>query len=164
MNKLLLMRHARAAWSQNEADQERSLSDRGRLEAQKMGQRLRDRQFNPLTLICSDALRARETAEIVGRLLGFDPQQIIRSDDLYLASPDMLISQIRTYANSRILMVVGHNPGLTGVVNRLASGRIDNMPTAAYALFEIGGDSFSAENLYPASIDFPANPGDPFAA
>ncbi len=164
MNKLLLMRHARAAWSQDEADQERSLSERGRLEAQQMGQRLRARRFDPLKLICSPALRARETAEIVGRLLGFDGRQIVRSDDLYLASPDTLISQIQTYAASGNLMVVGHNPGLTNLVNRLAAGRIDNMPTAAYALFEIGGGVFSAGNHYPASIDFPANPGDPFAA
>ncbi|MCH8930974.1 MAG: histidine phosphatase family protein, partial [Proteobacteria bacterium] len=36
MHRLLLMRHARAAWSQDEADQERSLGERGRLEAQQM--------------------------------------------------------------------------------------------------------------------------------
>ena len=164
MNKLLLMRHARADWPQDEADRVRSLSERGRLEEQQMGQRLRDRQFNPLTLICSTALRARETAEIVSRVLGFDAQQIVRTDDLYLASPDTLISQIRTHAASGNLMVVGHNPGLTSLVNRLAAGRIDNMPTAAYALFEIGGDIFNVASRYPASIDFPANPGDPFAA
>ncbi len=163
MHRLLLMRHARAAWSQDEADQERSLSERGRLEAQQMGQRLRARQFKPQTLICSPALRARETAEIVGRLLGFDAQQISRVDELYLASPDTLLSQIQTHADNQNLMVVSHNPGLTGLVNRLAAGRVDNMPTAAYALFEIG-NGFSTENLYPASIDFPANPGDPFAA
>ncbi len=164
MHRLLLMRHARAAWSQDEADQERSLSERGRLEAQQMGQRLCARQFKPRTLICSPASRAWETAEIVGRLLGFDAQQIIRVDELYLASPDTLISQIQTHADSQNLMVVGHNPGLTSVVNRLAAGRIDNMPTAAYAWFEIGGGVFSTNNPCPASIDFPANPGDPFAA
>ncbi|MCZ6716524.1 MAG: histidine phosphatase family protein [Gammaproteobacteria bacterium] len=164
MNKLLLLRHAKSSWSQNVADQERSLSKRGRKGARQMGQRLRDRQYNPSTLICSPALRARETAEIVGRLLDFDPEQIIWSDDLYLAGADTLIDQIQIHVASRNLMVVGHNPGLTNLVNRLASGRIDNMPTAAYALFEIGGGVFSAENSYPASIDFPANPGDPFAA
>lgn len=164
MNKLLLMRHARAAWSRDEADRERSLSERGRLEAQQMGQRLCARQFDPLTLICSPALRARETAEIVGRVLGFDAKQIVHSDALYLASPDTLISQIQAYADSQDLMVVGHNPGLTSLVNRLAAGRIDHMPTAAYALFEIGGGAISAGDHYPASIDFPANPGDPFAA
>lgn len=164
MHRLLLMRHARATWSQDEADQERGLSERGRLEAQQMGRRLSARQFKPQTLICSPALRARETAEIVGRLLGFDAQRIIHADALYLASPDTLISQIQAHPDSQDLMVVGHNPGLTGLVNRLAAGRIDNMPTAAYVWFEIGGGVFSAKNPYPASIDFPANPGDPFAA
>ncbi len=164
MSNLLLMRHARAAWSQNEADQERTLSERGRLEAQQMGQRLSTRRFSPQVLICSPAVRARETAEIVGRLIGFDLQKIIFPDDLYLASPDTLLSHIQAHAGTGNLMSVGHNPGMTSLVNRLASGRIDNMPTAAYALFATGDKLFDAESVYPASIDFPANQGEPFEA
>jgi phosphohistidine phosphatase len=129
-----------------------------------MGQRLHDRQFSLQTLICSPAIRARETAEIVGRVLGFDLQKIIYLDDLYLASPDTLLGEIQAHFASGNLMAVGHNPGMTSLVNRLASGRIDNMPTAAYALFATGDKLFDAESVYPASIDFPANPGEPFAA
>ena len=164
MSNLLLMRHAKSDWSRNESDQERPLKKRGRRDAQQMGQRLHDRQFSLQTLICSPAVRARETAEIVGRVLGFDLQKIIYLDDLYLASPDTLLGEIQTHFASGNLMAVGHNPGMTSLVNRLASGRIDNMPTAAYALFEIAGKTFSADRAYPASIDFPANPGEPFTA
>ena len=164
MSNLLLMRHARAAWSHNESDQERTLSERGRLEAKQMGMRLSARQFSPQTLICSPAARARETTEIVGRLLGFDLQKIIYLDNLYLASPDTLLGEIQTHFASGNLMAVGHNPGMTSLVNRLASGRIDNMPTAAYALFDTGDGLFNVESVYPAGIDFPANPGEPFAA
>jgi len=164
MHKLCLMRHARADWSQDQSDIERRLSERGRLEAQQMAQRLYDRQFEPYPMICSPALRASETAEIVSRQLGLDPAKIIRQDELYLASVDALLAQIDTHSDCAALMLVGHNPGLGVLVNRLAAGRIDNMPAAAYALFEIGGDEFSADNIYPASIDFPANTGEPFAA
>jgi phosphohistidine phosphatase len=164
MSNLLLMRHAKSDWSRNESDRERPLKKRGRRDAQQMGQRLHDRQFSLQTLICSPAVRARETAEIVGRVLGFDLQKIIYLDDLYLASPDTLLDEIQAYATTGNLMAVGHNPGMTSLVNRLATGRIDNMPTAAYALFEIGDGLFKAGSVYPASIDFPANPGEPFAA
>lgn len=46
------------------------LSDRGRLQAERLGIRLKNEQFFPEKLICSVAVRANETATIVSQAMG----------------------------------------------------------------------------------------------
>ncbi len=70
MTKLLLIRHGRSEWNaegriQGWADS--PLDDVGREQARRLAERLRE--VAPVALYASPALRARETADIVGRML-----------------------------------------------------------------------------------------------
>ena len=126
-----------------------------------MGQRLKDRNFSPQTIVSSPALRARETSELIASMLEFDIGRIALIDDLYLAGPDTLLTIIGHQAPSGNLMLVGHNPGMTELINRLAAGRIDRLPTASCTLFKINDTKITNDRHYGGLIDFPANPGEP---
>ena len=66
MKTLLLMRHAKSSWKQvGLADHEWPLNMRAKGDAPRMGNLLWERDLVPELILCSTALRARRTAEIV---------------------------------------------------------------------------------------------------
>jgi phosphohistidine phosphatase len=95
-----------------------------------MGQRLRARNARPTLILTSPAVRARRTAQIIAREIGYPAEFLQREEDLYLASPDQIIAVLaRQEGNFRDVIVCGHNPGLTDLANRLTGAGIDNIPT-----------------------------------
>ena len=97
-----------------------------------MGQLLRSRRSSPGAIISSTAKRARQTAEEVAQSSTFDgPVQL--EPRLYLADPAVIVDVVRRAdADTRRVMVVGHNPGLEELVARL-TGHHEDLPTAALA-------------------------------
>ncbi len=134
MKTLLLLRHAKSSWADPGLDDhQRTLNQRGRRDAPRMGDLVREIRLSPDVIISSDAVRARLTAEAVaeaaryaGKIL-FDPR-------LYLASPDSIVAVLQTVPDTKAetVMIVGHNPGLEGIIAGL-TGEHPDMPTAALA-------------------------------
>jgi phosphohistidine phosphatase len=66
MKTLLVLRHAKSSWSDPALDDhERPLNKRGRRDAPRMGELVREYGLIPDVVISSDAVRARLTAEAV---------------------------------------------------------------------------------------------------
>jgi phosphohistidine phosphatase len=134
LKTLLLLRHAKSSWADPGLDDhQRTLNQRGRRDAPRMGDLVREIRLSPDVIISSDAVRARLTAEAVaeaaryaGKIL-FDPR-------LYLASPDSIVAVLQTVPDTKAetVMIVGHNPGLEGIIAGL-TGEHPDMPTAALA-------------------------------
>lgn len=142
MRSLLLMRHAKSSWKQDGlTDFDRPLNDRGRRDAPVMAQRLAEFNLQPDLLICSTAVRAQETADLVIKSLSFTGP-IRREERLYLAHPRTIISVVSQLETdvSRILLIA-HNPGLEELTSAL-SGAPRHMPTAAIAFFELPIDDW----------------------
>lgn len=134
MKRLTLVRHAKSDWSlPDQRDWDRPLNKRGQQDAPEMGRRLRQRRLKPDLILTSPAVRALATATIIARELRFAPERMQQDERLYLSSPEDILTVIRDLGGeSRHLMVIGHNPGLTEFADRLSSGRrIDHMPTCA---------------------------------
>jgi phosphohistidine phosphatase len=133
MKTLLLMRHAKSSWKDQElSDHERPLNKRGRKDAPRMGQLLCDRELIPQRILCSSALRAKQTAEALVEAAG-NQAELMVLDRLYLAEADEYISVLREQPDHlERLMVIGHNPGLETLLQML-SGRIESLPTAVIA-------------------------------
>ena len=129
--ELLLVRHAKSSWDDPYLDDhDRPLNDRGLRNAPEMGKRLQGWSIRPDVWISSTALRAMTTAEILAKQVGFPPDQIQRSKDLYHASaPDLqeFIAELDDQIDSAMLF--GHNPGMTSLVANLYGLTIDNIPT-----------------------------------
>ena len=66
MRTLYLLRHAKSSWKDlTVPDFDRPLKDRGRKAAKRIGKYLAAEKLNDPLVVCSPAVRTRETAEIV---------------------------------------------------------------------------------------------------
>ena len=133
MKTLLLMRHAKSSWKDSElADHERPLNKRGKKDAPRMGVLLQERELVPQRILCSSALRARETAQVIAENAGFSGE-IVTIDRLYMAETDEFLAVLRELPDDlERVMIIGHNPGLETLLQVL-SGRIESLPTAVLA-------------------------------
>jgi len=83
MKALFLIRHAKSSWDTALRDKDRSLNDRRRGDAPKMGKRLAKRDVTPDLILSSPARRALTTAEIIAKKLDYKLKDILVDDRLY---------------------------------------------------------------------------------
>ncbi|MBK9131447.1 MAG: histidine phosphatase family protein [Gammaproteobacteria bacterium] len=120
---LLILRHAKSDRDGDAVDDfARPLSARGRRDAPRMGRWLRAHGLRPDFVLSSPALRTRQTTEAVLEALEL-PQDRLRYDDrLYLAGVDTLLAVIAECpVRTGMLLLVGHNPGLEELLERLSA-------------------------------------------
>lgn len=149
MPMISLLRHAKSDWAQGSAsDHDRVLAPRGIEAAPRMGRHIASSGDIPDMVLCSTALRARQTLELVLPELQRAPQ-VEYIKDLYHAGPDAILKALRALPSScRHVMVVGHNPGFQNLAIKLcerkgramARERIGKYPSAALALYQFDGN------------------------
>lgn len=110
MKRVIVMRHAKSDWSGTATtDHDRILNKRGRSSATALGNWLREIDVIPDTVLCSSAMRTRETFVRLG--LPDAELDITTTRDLYLASEDQILSALQR-AKGACVLIVGHNPGI----------------------------------------------------
>ena len=147
MHRLHLLRHAKSSRDEGIDDKERPLSRRGRDDSRRVGESLQAGIGKVDLVLCSSALRTRETAELV--LARFKPPpRILYEDALYLASAKALLRRLAQLGESEgSVLAIGHNPGLHELALRLAAPEspahralaAGKFPTTARASFAIDG-------------------------
>lgn len=144
MNKeLLLLRHGKSDWSTDTTDFDRPLNQRGNRNSQQIGQWLDKQELVPDLIICSPAIRALTTAQIVCEAMGLSAEIIQTEKNIYEAELSDLHQVLYSIPESiQRLLLVGHNPGLESLVSDLApdnpipaDGKL--MPTAALAYLQL---------------------------
>ena len=118
---LWLLRHAKSSWDDPDlADDERPLAKRGERAAARMRRYLIDEPIEPELVLCSSALRARETLAGVLPALG-SPLEIRIEPSLYTFDADVLLELLqRVDERLQSMLVVGHNPAMQDLILRLA--------------------------------------------
>jgi len=131
MRQLILIRHAKSSWKNPELDDfDRPLNKRGKRDVSFMSKLLSEKISKPYKLVSSPAERTKLTAILFAKELGIDKDDIIWNDKIYLASSEALIDLIREFDEStHSVILIGHNPGLTDLQNKLCKTEIDNIPT-----------------------------------
>jgi phosphohistidine phosphatase len=147
MKTLYVVRHAKSSWDDPEkADFDRPLNERGKTDAPRMGKRLKEKDVHPNVIIASPAKRARSTAKRIAREIGYAKENIKTDRALYHAGEAIILDVIRQVKPKHdVLMIVGHNPGLTDFVNALmdeSSNPIDNIPTCGIVAFTFQTDDW----------------------
>ena len=160
--RLTLVRHAKSSWDDpSAADHDRKLNRRGERDAPMMGQRLFDRGARPSLMLTSTAKRARKTARLVAKQLGYPIEFIQGEAELYLASPDTIVDVVAQQDDGfNDVMLFGHNPGITELANRLTGSGIDNVPTCGIVAIDASIDTWAdlgPETSELAFFDFPKN-------
>ncbi len=132
MKTLTLMRHAKSSWDDfSLSDFQRPLNARGEYAAPLMGEVLKRRGFLPKRLLSSPANRAKSTALIVADIIGFATEDIAFIDSIYESSEFNLLTLIKSLdEDDSDIMIIGHNPALTAIINKLSHFALPNLPTA----------------------------------
>jgi len=135
MKKLYLLRHAKSSWD-NPAlrDYDRPLNTRGRKQARAMGRFFQENAFAIDGILCSGALRTRQTLDLI--LESYDYRgEIAYRDEIYASSVSTLKNLIRQ-ANVDSLLLIGHNPELESLASDLTDRDLI-MPTCQLAVIDM---------------------------
>lgn len=139
------MRHAKSSWNYpGLKDFERPLNKRGKRDAPRMGQYLKELQLVPDQIFSSPAARAKATVLNVIKELEIPESTIKWSENLYFKGAGAYIEAIRSAdESSEIVMTVGHNPMTEDAIDVLSAGSLNKpIKTATIACFEFKADSW----------------------
>lgn len=146
MKRLILTRHAKSSWDDPMmADHDRPLNERGKAAAADLGQWLASRGYVPQKVLCSDAVRTRETFSGIAPAL---PATVVLElkPALYHAGPDVMLAVLR-HAKADTVMMIGHNPGIAEFAHRLVAHtpmtpEFTRYPTGATLVVDFVADSW----------------------
>jgi phosphohistidine phosphatase len=140
MLTLSLLRHAKSSWEDGSLeDFDRPLAKRGETAAPRMGAFMAAHGLAPQLILCSPAVRTRQTLDLVVPHLPGQPT-VVYQDDFYLAAPSVLLARLRKVGGKiGHVMVVGHNPGMQGLAVALAGEGEARMLQALSGKFPTAG-------------------------
>ena len=154
MRILYLLRHAKSSWADATLrDFDRPLKKRGREAAERIGERIGAENLNNPVVICSPAVRTRETAEIV--LTSANLRVEPRFDErIYEASLRELVQVVTEIPDEKdVAIMIGHNPGFEELLSFL-TGEHRRMPTCALAKIGFGGVSWKDVRAGEGSLEW----------
>lgn len=157
--KLYIVRHAKSDWNQGvKLDFDRPLNERGMRNAPFMADQFVERGLSADFIISSPANRALSTALIFKRRLGLSEGQFDTERRIYEADAKRLLEIVNRLDNRyRSVMLFGHNPGVSALVNVLTDELV-MMSTCAIAEIEVPFEDWalvSASTCNLLSFDFP---------
>ncbi len=160
MKTLILVRHAKSSWDDdNLPDRFRPLAERGERDAPVMGARLAAQGVEADLILSSPATRALSTAEALAEEIEYPVEEIVTDERIYGADPSELLQIIRRLDPALgCVILVGHNPELTELVNDLSPVRVDSLPTCAVVTLEYRADRWDrVGDNHPSrmDLDFP---------
>lgn len=142
--QLIVMRHATAS-SGGGRDHDRTLTSRGHDEARRVGLSIRSRGPIPERVLCSSALRCRETWQALSASID-SIATVDFEDALYNASPESILHCLAGVVDEQSVLILAHNPGVSMFALELARGDEKSVTRlragfapAAIACFEIEG-------------------------
>jgi phosphohistidine phosphatase SixA len=110
MKRVYLLRHAKSSWKvRGVPDHDRPLAPRGRRAAKAIAGHLLEQGIEPELVLCSTALRARQTLERIEPVLG---TPVVRFEpEFYRATAGTLLARLRAVDDAvDSLLLTGHNP------------------------------------------------------
>ncbi len=132
MKRLFLMRHGKAEDGYNKTDFERDLLPKGIKKSKKIARFLQEKNVKPDCILVSMSQRTIRTAQVVKDILLLNEDLIKEEKSLYLASSRAILDTIYAVDDTvQDLLIIGHNPGISGVASYLSHIDLDWMPTSA---------------------------------
>jgi phosphohistidine phosphatase len=149
MKRLWILRHLKSSWDEaGLADHDRPLAPRGRKAGKRVRQWVADHDVGPDLVLCSTAVRARATLDLIAPALGAPAIEF--EDGLYHAWAEDLVERLRGVAPGlEGVLLIGHNPGLHDLAALLAPPGPAAFPTGALAELQVEVDDWS--DLQPGS-------------
>lgn len=166
MKYLNLIRHAKSSWADDSLnDRDRPLNKRGRKQVGFMAPVLRERLAFDAEFHVSPARRAADTIGLLLDHAGVSGRthMVQYDEDLYTFDADALWQWLARDRTSDALTLVGHNPALLDLVNRLLAEPLPQLPTCSLVQMQLPVDRWRdleagcgvlTGYLVPAWVDF----------
>ena|SRR5436190_8090593 len=158
MKLLCLLRHAKSSWADDDLpDRDRPLTARGRKAAAGVGAYLSEHGVAPELVLCSPALRTRQTLDLVRPGLPATAAVAVE-EALYGAPAAAILDRLHELPDDVSgVLVIGHNPGIQQLAVTLAPPAArqrlaDHFPTAALAVFELHAGGWPDLARRPAEL------------
>ena len=138
MKTLYIVRHAKSAWDQaGLADSERPLLEKGKKRTKWIIDYLLEKNIKVDLIISSHAVRALETARIIGSALHYPVDEIQISTNIYHADIDSFFNLFYNLSDDvESFMIVGHNPTITTFANYFLDEKIEWLSTSGVVCVE----------------------------
>lgn len=138
--KIHLVRHAKTdPNSQSGKDFDRRLLPKGIAQANVLSYYLAQHSIQPSYTYCSEAVRTRETLEILS--YGNELGKIHLSRELYLSDRETYLKMIWELKHKKEILIVGHNDGISSLASYLLEETCF-MKTCHYVCIEFDADSW----------------------
>lgn len=145
MKTIILVRHAKSSWKDFSLDDfDRPLNKRGKKNAPFMGKKLKERKIVPDLILSSPAKRARKTATVIAKALGYPKKKIVFDENMYHASARYLIEMIRNLDEKHeTAMLFGHNPDFNDLADMLLKKNpVNNIVTTGVYCIKLNVDQW----------------------
>ena len=131
MKTLYLVRHAKSSWKDTSLrDHDRPLNKRGRVDAPKMAEYLKQKIACPDVFVSSPSRRTQDTAICFLYAFGQSTEDIKIDEDLFHGDENDIENVVQSLPeNDETAMLFLHNPGITDYANELTKENIFNIPT-----------------------------------
>ncbi|WP_010522531.1 SixA phosphatase family protein [Aquimarina agarivorans] len=146
MKKIYFIRHAKSSWEEQVEDHDRPLSDRGFDDAILISNELIKKEISAhiQMVFSSTAKRAKTTAQIVTDILKIPEEKVNYMNDLYSfngISVSKFLKELPQELDT--ILVFGHNPAFTILVNSLGSQFFANIPTSGTVAISFDCDNWT---------------------
>ena len=155
MKRLILVRHSKTEHYNFEVtDFERSLTNRGKSDAEIIAEQLKSKGVVPDYFISSRAKRAQQTTSIFADVMDFPKEKINTQQFLYdgYTTSDFL-NFIATVDNSyNTVIVFAHNPDIASLASSFSNEEFYHFPTTATAVIDFDTDKWDRINAREGKV------------
>jgi phosphohistidine phosphatase len=146
--EIYLLRHGEAEMrSASKKDEDRALTEKGKLDVRRVAKRAREAKVKPDVVLTSPLLRATQTAEIAQRVLDVKRVAVttaLRPD----AAPESLWKELVTMDRVEQVVLAGHEPGMSRLVQFLLEQPIEvDFKKGAMIRISVSGNGSSPEGV-----------------
>jgi phosphohistidine phosphatase len=164
---LLVLRHAQTEDTRpGRRDSERRLTPDGERDARQVGDYLREQGILIDTVLCSSAVRAQKTFDLLKLVDQLDADRVKIADLFYNAGADTLLNALRELSDDcRVVLLIGHAPGAPSLVHELTdpassspeavTAMESRFPAAGLAQLEFEDDWSQVESGSLVSVRMP---------
>ncbi len=126
--QLFLLRHGKAEDRNaiHSDDFSRALEEKGHQQARNAARLLSSSGMLPQIVLCSPLIRARETAESFTQAANM-PGPVIQSWLACGMNPETALSELRGFSDFKSVMIVGHEPDFSELVQYLLGSTADSV-------------------------------------
>jgi phosphohistidine phosphatase len=135
MKQLFLLRHGEASFSSG-LDFDRELTNRGREKVLRLGQTLKSADLSIDFMLCSEAKRTQDTADLIHKSVEISESQITKK--IYTGDLKTLIFLLEnTPARSKNCFLVGHNPTISLLLAHITDSNYLGLQPGMMAIIDL---------------------------